>query len=62
MKAPFIVELVLLALRPFVERADVDNDLSFSIELDVRAIHRPRRRSFEVECLRCRSHCHGTGT
>src|SRR4029078_7114342 len=35
-------------LWPFVKRAGVDDNLTFSIQRDLRAIHRARRRTFKV--------------
>ena len=46
-----IVELVLLALGPFVKSGYVHYDLSFGIEFNVCAIHRPRSGSFEINRL-----------
>src|SRR5262249_37688386 len=37
---------------PPVETAQIDHDLPFRIELDVRAVHRTRRRSLEVDPFR----------
>ncbi len=45
----WFVKFVCLALRPFIKPADVHHYLAFSIQFDVSAIHRPRRRSFEVD-------------
>src|SRR5688500_18339476 len=44
-----LVELGRLALRPLIQSADVDHDLSLRIQRHLRAVHRPRRRSFEVD-------------
>src|SRR5882724_12900940 len=44
-----VVELVLLALWPFIEFAHIHHNLTFRIQFDVRAIHRPRRGPFEVD-------------
>src|SRR4029077_18556589 len=46
-----IVELVFLTLGPFIKLGYVDHDLSFSIEFDVRAIHRSWSRAFKVDGL-----------
>src|SRR5262245_44767783 len=46
-----VVELRSLALRPSVKTTQVHDDLSLRIELDVRAIHRPRRGPLEVNAL-----------
>src|SRR5215218_7557355 len=50
-KSAFIVKLALFAFRPLVERADVDQNLSFCIKTYLRAVHWPRRRPFEVDAL-----------
>src|SRR5215213_10788767 len=46
-----LVELVLAALGPIIEPADIDDDLSFGIQLDVSSIHRARRWPLEVYAL-----------
>src|ERR1044072_5767138 len=50
-KSAIVIEFAFLTFRPFVERADVHNDLSFRVESNLGAIHRPRRRSLEVDSL-----------
>src|SRR5215211_7394006 len=46
-----VVKLALLSLWPLVKRADVDDDLPFCIHCHFGAVHRARRRSFEVNAL-----------
>src|SRR5262245_45957213 len=43
-----VVEVTFLALWPLVQSGGVDYDLPRRIKLDVRAVHRSRRRSLEV--------------
>ena len=43
-----VVEVTVLALWPLVQSGGVDYDLARRIKLDVRAVHRSRRRSLEV--------------
>src|SRR5581483_717239 len=44
-----IAELVTIAFRPFVKPAGIDHDLAFWINFYVSAIHRTRRRTFEID-------------
>src|SRR3954462_11154046 len=46
-----IATFVRDALRPREQPAGVDHDLSGRVEFDVRAVHRTRRRAFEVHTL-----------
>lgn len=46
-----IVELVLLALGPLIQATDVNDDLTFRVELYVGAVHRARRRAFKVHAF-----------
>src|SRR5262252_10445718 len=43
-----VVEVTILAFWPLVQSGGVDYDLARRIKLDVRAVHRSRRGSFEV--------------
>ena len=46
-----VVKLILLALRPRIDLAFIDHDLSFGIKFDVRSIHRARRGAFKVDAF-----------
>src|SRR5215472_11663823 len=46
-----IVELAGLPLRPGIKLRGIDQNLPIGREFDVRAVHRTRRRSFEVDSL-----------
>ena len=50
-KSAGLVELGFFTFRPLVERADIDDNLSFSVETYLRAVHRSRSRAFEVDAL-----------
>src|SRR5689334_25213795 len=43
--------MALLAFRPFEKGRRINHDLTFGVELDLRAIHRSRRGTFEVDAL-----------
>ena len=45
------MRVVESAFRLFIQRRNVDNYLPFGIELNFRAIHRPRCRAFEVDAF-----------
>src|SRR4030095_2533587 len=47
----WIVELIVLALGPFIKLGYVHHNLSFRIELDMGAIHRSRSRPFKIDRL-----------
>src|SRR2546430_16616993 len=50
-KCTRIVEFVTVALWPLKKRAHVNDDLPFGVQLNMRAIHRSRRRAFKVDRL-----------
>src|SRR5690349_24334775 len=43
--------MALLAFRPLEKRCRINHDLTFGVELDLRAVHRSRRGAFEVDAL-----------
>src|ERR1051326_8414964 len=43
--------MIRAALGPLEQRRRINDDLSFSIQRDFRAVHRPRRGTFEVDAL-----------
>src|SRR5689334_17408614 len=43
--------MALLAFRPFEKGRRINHDLTFGVELDLRAVHRSRRGAFEVDAL-----------
>src|SRR5215472_134906 len=45
---PRIIEVALLSLGPLIQARSVHDDLAIGGDLDVRAVHRARGRTFEV--------------
>src|SRR5579863_7759442 len=44
-----VAELRALALGPGIQVAQIDDNLPFRVQFHVRTVHRPRRRTFEVD-------------